>query len=244
MTRLEIIYEDDDIIVCYKPSGVATQTKRLGEQDMVSILRNYRAKKKENTYIGVVHRLDQPVEGVMVYAKNDKAAAGLSKQVANRNIGKHYYAICELCDLANINESALLTHYMTFDARTNVGRIVEGEALKEQLQKDKNLKKAELEYRLVEKKDNLACIDIELHTGRHHQIRLQFAYENAPLLGDKKYGASSNAKSDVAKNVNKIQLALCSYKLEFEHPSTKKKLVYEIKPHNKLFADNFEFFNK
>ena len=94
MQRSEIIFEDNDIIVCHKPAGMATQTKRLGQQDMESFLKNYRASKKEEPYIGVVHRLDQPVEGVMVFAKNPKAATALSKQVQQRIIGKHYYAVC------------------------------------------------------------------------------------------------------------------------------------------------------
>ena len=93
MLQLEIIFEDEDILVCYKPQGVATQTKRIGQRDMVSLIANYRAKKGEKPYVGVVHRLDQPVEGVMVFAKNSKTAGELSRQVRERNIGIHYYAI-------------------------------------------------------------------------------------------------------------------------------------------------------
>ena len=91
--NLQIIHEDNDIILCYKPAGVATQTKRLGQQDIESLLKNYRAKKGEEPYIGVVHRLDQPVEGLMVFAKNQKAAGALSKQVREHLIGKYYYAV-------------------------------------------------------------------------------------------------------------------------------------------------------
>ena len=93
MNTFEVIYEDGSILVCYKPAGIATQTKRLGQQDMESLLKNYRAKKKETPYIGIVHRLDQPVEGVMVFAKTQKATAELSRQVQQRSIGKRYYAI-------------------------------------------------------------------------------------------------------------------------------------------------------
>ena len=98
MTQPEIIYEDDDILVCHKPAGVATQTKRLGQKDMESILKNYiavnnrKAGRMQPPYIGIVHRLDQPVEGVMVYAKTPQAAAKLSAQVKKRFVGKHYYA--------------------------------------------------------------------------------------------------------------------------------------------------------
>ena len=92
MFVLQVIYEDDEILVCYKPAGVATQTKRIGQQDMESLIRNYRARKKEQPYVGIVHRLDQPVEGVMVFGKNPTATAFLYKQVQERSIGKNYYA--------------------------------------------------------------------------------------------------------------------------------------------------------
>ena len=151
MSNLQIIHEDNDIIVCYKPAGVAVQTRRLGQQDMVSLLKNYRAKKKESPYIGLVHRLDQPVEGIMVFAKNEKAAADLSKQVADRSIGKYYYAIGQMnentdgklddlySELLSGNEKPIvLTDYMTFDTRTNVGRILPQKLDAAHMKKDKN----------------------------------------------------------------------------------------------------------
>ena len=229
MNNLQIIHEDNDIIVCYKPAGVATQTKRLGQQDMVSLLKNYRAKKKEPAYIGVVHRLDQPVEGIMVFAKNEKATANLSKQVAERSIGKYYYAIGQINDekmAVKKDETIVLTDYMTFDARTNVGRILSGKPDAANMKKDKNIKKAELEYSAIDVKDKLVCMDIRLHTGRHHQIRLQMAHAGMPLVGDSKYGAGEKGQ----------QLALCSYRLEFNHPTSGKALVFEIAPHNELFG--------
>lgn len=229
MSNLQIIHEDNDIIVCYKPSGVATQTKRLGQQDMVSLLKNYRAKKKEPPYIGVVHRLDQPVEGIMVFAKNEKAAASLSKQVADRSIGKYYYAIGQISDgqaAVQQAEPTVLTDYMTFDARTNVGRILPQKPDAAQLKKDKNIKKAELEYTVTDVKDMLVCMDIKLHTGRHHQIRLQMAHAGMPLVGDSKYGVAEKGQ----------QLALCSYRLEFTHPTSGRALDFEIAPHNELFG--------
>ncbi len=229
MSDLQIIHEDNDIIVCYKPAGVATQTRRLGQQDMVSLLKNYRAKKKEPPYIGLVHRLDQPVEGLMVFAKNEKAAADLSKQVADRSIGKYYYAIGQINDekvLVKKDETRLLTDYMTFDARTNVGRILPQKPEAAQLKKDKNIKKAELEYTVTDVRDKLVCLDIKLHTGRHHQIRLQMAHADMPLVGDSKYGVAEKGQ----------QLALCSYRLEFIHPTSGKALDFEITPHNELFG--------
>ena len=239
MNNLQIIHEDNDIIVCYKPAGIATQTKRLGQQDMVSLLKNYRAKKKEPAYIGVVHRLDQPVEGIMVFAKNEKAAANLSKQVADRSIGKYYYAIGQMSEntegkfddlysevLSGNGKPIVLTDYMTFDTRTNVGRILPQKPDAAQMKKDKNIKKAELEYTFIDVKDKLVCMDIKLHTGRHHQIRLQMAHAGMPLVGDSKYGAGEKGQ----------QPALCSYRLEFNHPTSGKALDFEITPHNELFG--------
>lgn len=239
MNNLQIIHEDNDIIVCYKPAGVATQTRRLGQQDMVSLLKNYRAKKKEPAYIGVVHRLDQPVEGIMVFAKNEKAAANLSKQVADRSIGKYYYAIGQMSEntdgkfddlysevLSGNGKPIVLTDYMTFDTRTNVGRILPQKPDTAQMKKDKNIKKAELEYTVRDVKDKLVCMDIKLHTGRHHQIRLQMAHAGMPLVGDSKYGAGEKGQ----------QPALCSYRLEFNHPTSGKALDFEITPHNELFG--------
>ncbi|MFZ2230481.1 MAG: pseudouridine synthase, partial [Agathobacter rectalis] len=92
MGKPDIIYEDNDIIICYKPAGIATQTRRIGQQDMESFIRNYRAAKNEPPYVGIVHRLDQPVEGVMVFAKNQKAAASLSRQIKEHTTEKYYRA--------------------------------------------------------------------------------------------------------------------------------------------------------
>lgn len=207
--KIEIIYEDNDIIVCHKPAGVATQTKRVGQQDVESFLRNYRAKKKEDTFIGVVHRLDQPVEGVMVFAKNSKAAAALSKQVSERTIGKHYYAKVWTKD-ATLEKQATLVDYMLTDKKANVSSVVpEG---------TEGAKRAELEYVVIEQQEEWALVDITLHTGRQHQIRLQFASRGCPLLGDSKYGSE-----DGYRNV-----ALCSYRLEFHHPTTGKPMDIKI----------------
>ena len=119
-----------------------------------------------------------------------------------------------------------LTDYMTFDTRTNVGRILPQKPDAAQIKKDKNIKKAELEYTAIDVKDNLVCLDIKLHTGRHHQIRLQMAHAGMPLVGDSKYGAGEKGQ----------QPALCSYRLEFNHPTSGKALDFEITPHNELFG--------
>lgn len=214
MKELEILYEDQDLILCRKPAGVATQTKRLGQQDMESLLKNYRAKKGEIPYIGLVHRLDQPVEGLMVFGKNQKATAELSRQVQNRLIGKHYYA---LSYNGSEEEQGTLEDYLITDKKNNVTRVVEPTS-KEAAQ----AKKAKLSYRILESKPEQVLFDIELHTGRQHQIRVQLSHLGCPIIGDEKYGASQEDK--------KHPLALCSYRLTFTHPTTKKQMDFQICP--------------
>lgn len=221
----EILYEDNNLIVCYKPAGVATQTKRLGQQDMESLLKNHVAVelRKENKnvppYIGVVHRLDQPVEGVMVYAKNPKAAAVLSKQVQERSIGKNYYALVQLPEGKTFEETTGLAtdgtreDFMIFDRRTNVSRIVP--------KGTKDAKKAVLDYKVIAETEGRALLDITLHTGRHHQIRLQMAGMGTPIVGDRKYGESEAP-----------QLGLCSYRIAFASPTDGKECEYRIMPKN------------
>lgn len=220
--NLEIIYEDSDIILCRKPAGVATQTKRLGQQDMESLLKNYRAKKGEPPYIGVVHRLDQPVEGLMVFAKNQKAAASLSKQIQGHMIGKHYYAVSSKVPG---NFEGVLENYLLTDKKTNYTRVVEeGQSVTDcQLNSNhSDAKKAVLEYKVISQSAEGALFDILLHTGRQHQIRVQMAHMGCPLIGDEKYGGSNGD--------SRLQLALCSYRLEFSHPTTGKKMDFSIKP--------------
>lgn len=214
MNKLDIIYEDGDILVCHKPAGVATQTKRLGQQDMESLLKNYRAKKGEPPQIWVVHRLDQPVEGVMVFAKNQKAAADLSKQVQQHIIGKYYYAVSayEPKEKAGVLEDYLLT-----DKKANVTQVVEADI--------RDTKKAKLEYEVVETYEDKTLIRVKLHTGRQHQIRVQLANMGSPLIGDGKYGEGQSRDG----------LALCSYRLEFIHPATKKEMKFEVVPRGLVF---------
>lgn len=224
MQRPEIIFEDKDIIVCHKPAGMATQTKRLGQQDMESFLKNYRASKKEQPYIGVVHRLDQPVEGVMVFAKNPKAAAALSKQVQQRIIGKHYYAVCtktvhtqlqpqEQTEELLLGNTGTLTDYILTDKKNNISKVVSPE----DANKNPQAKRAVLDYEVIKQEQDKTVFDITLHTGRQHQIRLQLSNMGYPIIGDKKYGGIANDK-----------LMLCSYRIEFDHPINGTKMDFKI----------------
>jgi 23S rRNA pseudouridine1911/1915/1917 synthase len=234
--EVEILFEDDEILVCHKPAGIATQTKRLGQQDMESLLKNYRAQKGEPPYIGVVHRLDQPVEGVMVFAKTPRAAADLSRQVRQRDFGKHYLAVAP--EPKGEKREGVLVDYLAADKKNNVTKIVDkGTA---------GAKMAKLEYKIVAQtsveqcgdriagqgtvpdgnsEQALALYDILLHTGRHHQIRVQFAHMGCPLFGDTKYGNPAGNPT----------LALCSTRVDFVHPVSGKRMDFSIKPKNELF---------
>lgn len=240
MGKLDIIYEDNDIIVCCKPAGIATQTRRIGQQDMESFIRNYRAAKNEPPYVGIVHRLDQPVEGVMVFAKNQKAAASLSRQIKEHTTEKYYRAASRgqgVSGTAVEEEEAwhTLTDYISFDKRTNTSKITS--------EKDRLAKKAVLQYRVISvtpdrDSSQNECIrtefDIKLLTGRHHQIRLQLAHIGYPLIGDTKYGKPASNNSGMGSKSGRTgggvreQLALCSYKLVFDHPATGERMTFEL----------------
>ena len=240
MGKPDIIYEDNDIIVCYKPAGIATQTRHIGQQDMESFIRNYRAAKNEPPYVGIVHRLDQPVEGVMVFAKNQKAAASLSRQIKEHTTEKYYRAASRgqgVSGTAVEEEEAwhTLTDYISFDKRTNTSKITS--------EKDRLAKKAVLQYRVISvtpdrDSSQNECIrtefDIKLLTGRHHQIRLQLANIGYPLIGDTKYGKPASNNSGTGSKSGRTcggvreQLALCSYKIVFDHPATGERMTFEL----------------
>lgn len=215
-----IIYEDEAVIVCYKTAGVPVQSNRMGEQDMGSLLRNYLAAKGEEPYIGFVHRLDQPVEGVMVFAKTKEAAAALSRQMQEKGFGKYYYAV--VCGIIPEMEGTL-TDYLLRDGRSNTSSVV--------AEQTPGAKKAILHYKVVAREERPArsLIRVRLETGRHHQIRVQFAHAGYPLSGDRKYNQTGEKMRG--------NIALCSFRIEFAHPITQKWLVYEIVPSGLGFSD-------
>lgn len=216
----EIIYEDEAIIVCRKEAGVAVQTARAGQADVVSLLKNYRAKKKEEPYIGLIHRLDQPVEGVMVFAKTPQATAKLSAQVSSRSMEKEYLAVTTGCARSHKKE--------------NFGTGccgMEKQILRRCCQGTSQAKEAVLDYEVeqVLEDGQQALVHIWLHTGRHHQIRVQFAHAGYPLVGDTKYGKPEQGG-------RYCPVALCSCRIGFLHPVTKKKMEFVIEPKGKAFS--------
>ncbi len=223
--KTEIIYEDKDLLVIRKPQGLATQSGQIGQMDVVSELKNYLAAKKENTYVGVIHRLDQPVEGLLVFAKNKTVAAGLSGQLTKGALNKHYYAV--VCgDLPKSEDT--LTDYLQ-KTKEQKAEVV-----------DRSLpeaKEAVLHYLVIARQvmgREASCLDIQIDTGRFHQIRCQMAHAGFPLLGDQKYGTPKSLKTSTEQMVRYV--ALCAYRLEFLHPVTGKKMCFACKPSGKAFA--------
>ncbi|NLZ80590.1 MAG: RluA family pseudouridine synthase [Clostridiales bacterium] len=225
--KLNILFEDSHIIVCEKPVGISSQGSRGFDLDLTDLLKQHLAKQskeKGEPYLGVIHRLDRPVGGVMVYAKTPFAAADLSKQVASYSIKKCYYAI--LCGIPK-EKTATLIDYLAKDGKTNISSVV-ASTLKEG-------KKAQLSYKIMSTKEYLGEVlslaNVELHTGRHHQIRLQFANINTPLWGDTKY----NHEWKKSPTNHWVNIGLFSYCLEFTHPKTKKLLTFTLKPTDGIF---------
>ena len=206
-----IIYEDAELIVTYKPSELAVQTSKMGQKDLVSMLKNDRVKKKEPPYVAVINRLDQPVEGIMVFAKNKEAAADLSRQIKTKLADKYYYA---MTDGVPEKKKGTLEDELLQNGKTNTSEVVE--------RGTPQAKHASLSYEVVEQDGKHAVLRIKLDTGRHHQIRVQLAHAGMPIVGDKKY----NFKENIAPSGG--QLALCSFKIAFRHPKTHRKLEFEI----------------
>lgn len=228
-----IVFEDEHIIVAYKPAGIATQTARLGQQDMVSELKNYLARKPENKgkgapYLGLVHRLDQPVAGILVFAKTKQAAASLSKQITDGTFRKYYYA---LVYGRPEKKQDTLENYLYKDGKTNMSSVV--------AQDIPDAKAAKLCYSWKESlmvwdaMQEASLMEIELFTGRHHQIRVQMAYAGMPLLGDSKYGTEES--KSFSKEIGCRNVALCACRLQFKHPGNGKAVEFYKKPDDEIF---------
>lgn len=231
--KTKIIYEDDAILICRKPAGFPVQTKDSFRPDMVSELKNELSRRsgRRDPYLGVVHRLDQPVEGLLVFARTGRVAAELSRQLAEGRMRKKYLAV-----LTNVpsGERGSCIDYLKKEGKSNRAIIASRE--------DKDARRAELSYEILsvyEKREPEGCFmtertgagaalaEIEIKTGRYHQIRVQMAHMGCPLAGDRKYGG--------AELPEERSLALCAYYLELEHPDTKKKQCFVTVPEGPLF---------
>lgn len=232
--QTKIIYEDAHILVAHKPAGLATQSAKVGQPDMVSELKNYLAgqqskqknnqmnnsKKAATPYLGIIHRLDQPVEGLLVFAKTKAAAGKLTAQLAGGTLNKQYYAI--VCGQP-VKETGELVDYLSKEGKlAKISNVQAQEA-----------KKAVLQYQtlsVTQSEDNqdISLLDVHIDTGRFHQIRAQLANAGWPILGDSKYG--SEQSMDVSKKLKIRNVALYAYRLEMKHPVTGEKLEFIVKP--------------
>ncbi len=211
--NLNILYEDNHIIVCVKPVGVLSQEDHTKDPDMLSILKEYikaKYKKEGNAFLGLVMRLDRMTSGVMVFARTSKAASRISEQIRNGEVLKKYVAIVN----GKVNEHGTLKDY-----------LIKDEKLVKSFVTTKELGKlAVLDYKLVGYKDNLSVVDVLLHTGRHHQIRVQFSNIGHPLYGDKLYGG-----------IGDNHMHLHAYYLSFVHPVTKEPMKFKYLPKGNLW---------
>ena len=219
-----ILFEDESIIVCYKPAGLAVQNAKVGRMDLESMLRNYLASKmggRQMPYLAVIHRLDQPVEGILVFAKTQDAARMLNQQLTSYQMKKEYLAVVKGVPK---EKEAVLIHELEKDTKTNSSRVVK--------KKTSQSKRAELSYCLEKTIEETSLLRIVLKTGRHHQIRVQLSHMGMPLIGDNKYNPD-------VKEV-KMTPALCAAKLSFLHPKTKKQLTFTVCPCGEIFQKFFD----
>jgi 23S rRNA pseudouridine1911/1915/1917 synthase len=213
MEDLTILHEDNHIIVVLKPQNVPTCEDSSKDKDMLTMIKEYIKEtydKKGNVYCGLIHRLDRPTGGIMVFAKSSKAASRLSEQMREGDFEKRYYAT-----LVGVprEEKATLTHYMKKNAVNNMVYVCEPTV--------DGAKFAQLGYTLLESKDGLSLVDVRLHTGRSHQIRVQMNAIGCPVYGDMRYGGEKAKKG---------YLALWAYYLSFTHPVSKERLVFRVQP--------------
>lgn len=220
----EIVYEDADILVCHKPAGFPTQTAKLGKEDMVSELKKYLSEKDKGKepYLGIIHRLDQPVEGLLVFAKNRKAAAKLTADMKTTDFNKKYYAVAFNQPIV---EEGVLRDFIIRDAGTRMAKIVTADI--------PGAQEAILHYRMAAVMQGCALYEIKIETGRFHQIRAQMAHAGMPLLGDQKY--ADEATKIYSSHLGIHDVALCAFEIAVTQPSTGKKLGFSIKPQGEAF---------
>ncbi len=214
MHKLNVLYEDNHIIVVEKLVNIPSQADKTGDEDMLTIIKDYlkeKYNKPGNVYLGLVHRLDRPVGGVMVFAKTSKAASRLSEEVRSKQFEKKYLVI------ANgefEQKKGIMKDYLLKNQAKNISKVVK--------EGTKNSKLAELDYEVIkyDSELDLTVAKINLHTGRHHQIRVQLSSRNHSIYGDQKYGGRGHGK----------QICLWAYSLKIIHPITKEEMSFELYP--------------
>lgn len=221
-----ILYEDTHILVCNKPSGIPVQSAKMGMMDMESAARNYLAaerkqERNEIPFLAVIHRLDQPVEGILMFAKTPFSAKELNRQISNGEMEKYYWAVIK--GVPDVMEGRMEDHLLK-NGKTNKSEVV--------FEKTPGSKHAVLDYKVMKTQKDCSLVEILLITGRHHQIRVQFSHAGYPLVGDTKYNPEQVPWGCWQK------IALCAQRLSFIHPKTKKKITFSVNP----TGDNFLSF--
>ncbi len=219
---LEILYEDSHLIVCIKPVGILSQPDGMDGEDMLTLISDYLKGKNEKPYVGLVHRLDRNVGGVMVFSKNPNVTGKLSAAIAERNFTKEYITVVHNCPE---EPQGIYKDLLFKDSSKNKSFVV--------ARPRKGVKEASLEYVLLDAKTtdkgDISLVRIKLHTGRTHQIRVQFSSRKMPLLGDGKYGSTDKD----------CEIALWSYRLAFIHPLKKKEIDFSKEPPRTYPWDRF-----
>lgn len=213
MENLKVVYEDNHIIVVIKPQNIPTQADESGDLDLLTMVKQYlkeKYNKPGDAFVGMVHRLDRPTGGVMVFAKTSKSATRLSEQIRNNEMIKNYITITSGVPK---QPKMQLINYLLKNEKTNSVAVVP--------ELTTNAKKAVLNYELLDVNKNLSLIKVDLQTGRSHQIRVQLKHIGCPIMGDIKYGGNQ---------VKGCKLALWAYQLKFTHPTTKEKMTFKVYP--------------
>ncbi|MDR0696021.1 MAG: RNA pseudouridine synthase [Christensenellaceae bacterium] len=211
---LIILYEDNRILVVLKPQNIPAVKDISEDLDLLTMLKNYLVESKNKSgdaYLGLVHRLDRPTGGVMVFAKNSKSAASLSQQLRDGTFEKRYYAVT--CGIPK-EKHAILKNSLLKNEKQNIVSCVPVAT--------EGAKLAVLEYKILSTVENMALLDIKLLTGRSHQARVQLAHIGTPIYGDQKYAGTKSMPTE--------NLALWATELRFVHPSTKEIRVFKIDP--------------
>lgn len=230
--RTKIFYEDEDILVVRKPAGIAVQTGHIGQQDVESELKNHLAKASGSTggspYLGVIHRLDQPVEGLLVFAKNKKAAAALSAQLTEGDFCKEYTAAVWGGPDRKQEEGTLINFLTKTGNRALITETAESTDAKRAVLRYTKLADAVVEG------EKISLLRIRLETGRFHQIRAQLSHAGMPILGDRAYGSSESLA--FSENQGITRPALCAGHLIFYHPVTGAEMEYRTDSDNPAFS--------
>ena len=218
---LEILYEDNHVIAVTKPNNIPVQADDSNDEDMLTIVKEYikeKYNKPGNVFLGLVHRLDRPVGGAIVFAKTSKGASRLSNEIRKQTFERKYLTVIE----GHLKQSGTLEDYLVKNRKTNTSYVTS--------KNTKDAKRAVLDYKTIGVDEALSLLEVKLHTGRSHQIRVQLSNQNTPIFGDQRY----NKNSKVGE-----QIALWSSEIRFKHPTKDEIIRVSSNPPNKYPWNRF-----